>query len=75
MIETMAQAGASWQGTMDDPQAFLEERGWSATAIEPGEEDANYGRWPFPVIPRSVPDVPRGWFVAAQKNRMQAGEN
>lgn len=66
-LETMAQAGVSWQGTMDDPQAFLEKYGWSATVTEPGEESANYDRWPFPAIPRSVPDVPRGWFVVAQK--------
>jgi len=31
------------------------------------DEEANYGRWPYPVIPRMIPDMPRSWFVTAQK--------
>jgi methyltransferase (TIGR00027 family) len=67
MIKLMARVGIFWLSSMDDPQAFLKVRGWSATVIQTGEESANYGRWPFPVIPRSVPDVPRSWLVVAQK--------
>lgn len=67
MIKLMAQIGLFWQSAIDDPQAFLQERGWSATVTELGEENANYGRWLFPVVPRSVPDVPRVWLVMAQK--------
>lgn len=52
---------------MDDPEVFLAWRGWKATLTQTGEKDANYGRWPYPVIPRTIPDTPRNWFVTAQK--------
>jgi hypothetical protein len=28
---------------------------------------ALYGRWPYPVIPVTMPDMPHNWFVIAQK--------
>ncbi len=67
VVNLIERVGIFWQSAMDDPQAFLEKRGWSASVIQPGEEGANYGRWPYPVIPRSVPDVPHSWLVVAQK--------
>ncbi len=69
LIESLANSGTPWMSTMDDPEAFLAMRGWKASLTLPGEEEANYGRWPFPVVPRSVPDMPRSWFVTAQKNQ------
>jgi hypothetical protein len=62
-----ANAGAPWMGTMDDPEDFLARRDWKATLTQVGETDANYGRWPYPVIPRLIPNMPREWFVIAQK--------
>jgi len=32
-------------------------------------KDASYGRWPYPVLPREMPDVPRSWFVTAWKKQ------
>ena len=66
MIESMAKAGIPWQGPLDDPQAVLAERGWSATLAQLGEEGLDFGRWPYPVFPPSLPDVPRFWFITAQ---------
>jgi methyltransferase (TIGR00027 family) len=66
-VEMQAQAGAPWIGTMDDPVGFLAARGWQATLSQAGAEDANYGRWPLPVLPTTMPDVPHNWFVTAQK--------
>jgi len=71
-VEIMNQAGMPWLGTMDDPETFLATRGWKATPTQFGEQEANYGRWPHPVAPRPIPDIPRHWFVIAQKN--QPGE-
>jgi methyltransferase (TIGR00027 family) len=66
-VEMQAHAGAPWRGTLDDPEDFLARRGWKARLTQLGEADANYGRWPYPVIPRMVPDMPREWLVTAQK--------
>ncbi|MBN1220539.1 MAG: SAM-dependent methyltransferase [Anaerolineae bacterium] len=66
-IEMQADAGAPWIGTMDDPVEFLDIRGWQATLTQAGADDANYGRWPFPVIPVNMPDMPHNWYVTAQK--------
>jgi methyltransferase (TIGR00027 family) len=68
-VEMQAQAGAPWIGTMDDPVVFLAARGWQATLSQAGAEDANYGRWPLPVLPTTMPDVPHNWFVTAEKSR------
>ena len=67
-VESLANAGIPWIGTMDDPEAELAARGWQAQLSQPGEAEANYGRWPYPVIPRTLPEMPRYWLVTAQKN-------
>jgi O-methyltransferase involved in polyketide biosynthesis len=68
IVEPMAAAGTPWVGWIDDPETELTARGWQATLAQPGEEKANYGRWPYPAIPQMMPDIPRYWFVTAQKN-------
>lgn len=65
-LEMQAQAGAPWVGTMDDPVNFLAERGWEATMTQAGAEDANYGRWTYPVFPTNQPDMPHNWLVTAR---------
>lgn len=66
-IEMQAKAGVPWLGTMDDPTDFLTSRGWQAALTQAA--DANHGRWPFPVIPVMMPDMPHNWFVTARKER------
>ncbi|MGZ3618147.1 MAG: class I SAM-dependent methyltransferase [Ktedonobacteraceae bacterium] len=58
-IEMQAQAGAPWIGTMDDPESFLATRGWVATLTQVGENDANFSRWLYPVLPGTMLDMPR----------------
>jgi methyltransferase (TIGR00027 family) len=67
LIDARARAGTPWIGTMDDPVAELAARGWRARLSQPGEAEANYGRWPYPVIPQTMPSMPRHWLVTAQK--------
>jgi methyltransferase (TIGR00027 family) len=67
LVKSMEEAGVPWLSAIDDPEAFLAERGWGATVVQFGEESANFGRWPYPVIPRSVPNFPRTWLVTAVK--------
>jgi methyltransferase (TIGR00027 family) len=68
-VEMQASLGAPWIGTMDDPQAFLAERGWKATITQAGAPDANYGRWLLPVIPPEMPNMPHNWLVTAVKSQ------
>lgn len=67
-VEMQAQSGAPWIGTMDDPVTFLALRGWEAILTQAGADDANYGRWPYPVIPTTMPGMPHNWFVTARYN-------
>jgi len=67
LVESFANAGAPGIGTMDDPVADLAMRGWQARLTQLGGEAANYGRWPYPVIPQTVPGMPRYWLVTARK--------
>ncbi|MFO7678915.1 MAG: SAM-dependent methyltransferase [Chloroflexota bacterium] len=67
-VEMQAQSGAPWVGTMDDPTAFLAQRGWQAGLTQGGAADAHYGRWPLPVIPVTMPNIPHNWFVTARYN-------
>jgi methyltransferase (TIGR00027 family) len=66
-IEMQAKTGAPWLGTMDDPVDFLARRGWQAALSQAGAADAHHGRWPFPVVPVTMADMPHNWFVTAQK--------
>lgn len=66
-VEMQANSGAPWIGTLDDPEAFLAERGWHAVLTQAGAPDAHYGRWPYPVIPTKMPHMPHNWLVTAQK--------
>jgi len=66
-IEMQAKAGAPWIGTMDDPVGFLAKRNWKASLTQAGQKDAEYGRWPYPVNPTTMPDAPHNWFVTAKR--------
>jgi methyltransferase (TIGR00027 family) len=66
-VEMQAKSGAPWLGTMENPVQFLAQRGWEAYLTQAGQEDANYGRWPYPVLPTLMPDFPHNWFVTAVK--------
>lgn len=70
-VKMQADAGAPWIGTMDAPVEFLAIRGWQATLTQAGADDAHYGRWPFPVIPTTMPDMPHNWYVTARKKEMR----
>jgi hypothetical protein len=50
---------------MNEPEEFMEKIGWIAIGTMPGEFAPD--RWPFPAAPRSVPNVPRSFFVEARK--------
>jgi methyltransferase (TIGR00027 family) len=66
-VDMQASSGAPWIGSLDDPSAFLEERGWKVSLSQGGQPEANFGRWKLPVIPIRQPEMPHNWYVVAQK--------
>ena len=73
-VEMQAAAGAPWVGTLDDPQGFLGARGWQVSLSQAGEAEANFGRWPYPVVPPALPDFPHNWYVTAQFGKAEPGK-
>jgi methyltransferase (TIGR00027 family) len=67
-LEMLDRFGCPWRFGTSSPEQLLEAHGWTATAVQPGEPSANFGRWPYPVVPRSVPGVPRSFFVTARRS-------
>lgn len=66
-LDMQAAMGAPWLGALDDPRAFLAERGWDAYLTQAGQPDANHGRWTLPVLPVEMSGVPHNWFVTGRK--------
>ncbi len=64
-LEYLAKMGAPWRFGLDEPELFMEKFGWTSVATEPGTVVPD--RWPRPVTPRHVPNVPRSFFVEARK--------
>ena len=56
---------APWKFGVNEPEAFFESFGWRATVTQTGEYIPQ--RWPFPVAPRNIPNLPRGFLVEATK--------
>ncbi|MDF9817141.1 SAM-dependent methyltransferase [Streptomyces sp. SPB162] len=65
-LTALREDGAAWQFGHDEPEEFLRSCGWHTTkTLQPGEEGASYGRWPYPVIARKIRDIPRSFFFTA----------
>lgn len=64
-LEFLKSMGAPWKFGENEPEKFFQKLGWKAEAKQAGELFPT--RWPFPVAPRHVPDVPRGFFIFALK--------
>lgn len=64
-LSFLASIGAPWDFGTNDPEQFMKRLGWTTDMIQPGEYAPE--RWPFPVAPRHIPNVPRSFFVEAIK--------
>ena len=67
LVTAMELFGSPWLFGVSEPEAFFAERGWAAKAVAAGEWEANFGRWPYGVVPREIPGVPRTFLVSAQR--------
>ena len=59
--------GCPWHFGCDNPEKLLAAYGWDGTVVSPGDPEANYGRWQMPVVPRSIANLPRSFFVRASR--------
>jgi len=66
-LDSLAKRGTPWLSATDDPEGLLRLLGWSAQVTSPGDGGASHGRWPYPVLPRSVKDVPHSFMVTAHR--------
>lgn len=67
-LRKLAQRGTPWRFGTDRPATLLARCGWRAQTVrQPGQKDANFGRWPWPAALRWVPGAPRLFFVTAQR--------
>jgi len=68
LLAVFARRGVAGCFGTNDPETLFGEHGWMAEVIQPGEREANYGRWPYPVASRRVPGIPRMFLVRAQRS-------
>ena len=66
-MQTLADAGCPWKFGVDQPEQLVARYGWQADVVMPGDPEANFGRWTYPIIPRSVTGMPRSYFVRARR--------
>ena len=66
-LKRLDELGCPWKFGMADPDAFLSSRGWHSSFVLPGEPEAQYGRWIMPVVPRTVPGLPRTFLLRATR--------
>jgi methyltransferase (TIGR00027 family) len=66
-LRKLAQMGCPWQFSVADPEAFMAAKGWYGNVVLPGEPAANFGRWVMPVVPRTIPGMPRTFLIQATR--------
>lgn len=69
LLEALARLGVSGRFGTEDPEGLFAGHGWEAEVFQPGGLGANYGRWPYPVMPRGIKGVPRLFLVGALRAR------
>lgn len=67
LIKMLESLGCPWKFGTPSAADFLGQYGWSAALTAPGDPEANYGIWPFPPMPQHLPNLPRTWFVRAER--------
>ena len=68
MLRRYEKWGCPWQFGTNEPAELLAEYGFSATVHRPGVAPFDHPRWPLPVAPPGVPDVPRSFYLDAVRN-------
>jgi methyltransferase (TIGR00027 family) len=66
-LNTYANNGAPWRFGTNNPESLFTPQEWEVQVTQVGEDGANFGRWPFPVLPRTIPGVPRTFLITASR--------
>jgi len=74
LAEFVQRLGAPWKVGTDEPEALLEPLGWTITAHDLGTLAAEAGRWPWPVVPRTIPEVSRAFSSRQRVRRGHDGD-
>jgi methyltransferase (TIGR00027 family) len=56
-----------WHSGFDEPETLFTDHGWIPSVVQPGDENAHFGRYINQLPPRNIPDVKRVFFVTARK--------
>ncbi|MFE0190339.1 class I SAM-dependent methyltransferase [Streptomyces sp. NPDC059008] len=67
LLNVFAGWGCPWLFGSDEPEALFDRYGYEVRAVQPGEPEADFGRWPDPVPERDVRDVRRVFFVHGRR--------
>ncbi|NDK23996.1 SAM-dependent methyltransferase [Streptomyces sp. TR1341] len=67
LLDVFAGWGCPWLFGSDEPEELFARHGFEVQATQPGEEGADFGRWPDPVPPRHVAGVRRVFFVHGRR--------
>ena len=66
-LKKLSHYNIPWIFGSDEPEFFLRKNGWQTLEVkEPGEDGANWGRWPYPVYPKDIKNIPRNWLINAK---------
>ena len=68
MQAALARRGATGRFGTNNPETLMARHGFEVDVTQLGEEGANFGRWPSPMLPREVPGLPRGFLVRARRS-------
>jgi methyltransferase (TIGR00027 family) len=65
-MTALEEDGNPWLFGTEEPEQLLTSCGWKVREVkQPGEDGADFGRWPYPVPSREVPRVPRSFLFTA----------
>ncbi|MET9679270.1 class I SAM-dependent methyltransferase [Streptomyces coeruleorubidus] len=67
LLDVFAGWGCPWLFGTDEPEELFARYGFDVVATQPGEEGADFGRWPDPVPPRDEREVRRVFFVHGRR--------
>ncbi|MFB7373722.1 class I SAM-dependent methyltransferase [Streptomyces sp. NPDC056222] len=64
-LGALREDGNPWLFGTEEPEALLAACGWDVREVkQPGEDGADFQRWPYPVPARNVPGVPRSFLFS-----------
>jgi methyltransferase, putative, TIGR00027 family len=66
-LRVLERENAPWKFGTNEPEALFARYGWRATVRRPGDEGANYGRWPYRAPPRNTPGFPESFLITAAR--------